>query len=185
MKTRHFPGSGLLFDFGTRDIEAYSAEKPALDLRNYLRGPLTASGVFLGLSGRVERRFTIDMAGNWSGNHGTLDERFRYDDGETGERLWNLVFADNGSFTATAHDLKGMAAGMQRGNAAVMRYRMRVPRGKGEVVVGMEDWFYLVDDGTLVNQARMSKFGLKVGELVAAIRKRSADDAPAAPESPP
>lgn len=35
----------------------------------------------------------------------------------------------------------------------------------------MEDWFYLLADGTLVNRARMSKFGLPVGQLFVTFRK--------------
>jgi hypothetical protein len=36
----------------------------------------------------------------------------------------------------------------------------------------MEDWFYLQDDGTLINRTKMRKFGLTVGELVIAFRKQ-------------
>ncbi len=180
MRTKHFPGSGLLFDLGAQGVDDYAGGTPILDLRDYLNGPLTASGVFFGLSGRVERRFAADMTGRWCGEKGTLEELFRYDNGETGERCWKLTFADDRSFSATAHDVEGVAAGVQRGNAAAMRYRLRVSRTRGDIVVGMEDWFYLMDDGTLINRARMSKFGLKVGELFVSFRKTAAgDDAPA------
>ena len=172
MKTGHFPGSGLLFDLRSQSVDAYAAGTPVLDLRDYLNGPLTAAGVFFGLSGRVERRFTVDMIGRWSADRGTLDERFRYDNGETGDRRWNLTFAEDGTFTATADDVEGVAAGAQSGNAAAMRYRLRLPKAGREIVVGMEDWFYLMDDGTLINRARMSKFGLKVGELMVSFRRR-------------
>ncbi len=171
MRARHFPGSGLLFELMPQRVDAYAAGMPLLDLRDYLSGPLTASGIYLGLSGRVERRFTIAMTGQWSGRHGKLDERFRYDDGETGERCWELEFAGNGNFRATAQDVVGTANGAQRGNAATMQYRLRLPRKAGEIVVGFEDWFYLIDDGTLINRARMTKFGFKVGEVVALFRK--------------
>lgn len=185
MKAKHFPGSGLLFDLGSQSLDAYAAETPVLDLRDYLSGPLAASGVFLGLSGHVERRFTVEMFGRWSGNRGTLDERFRYGDGETGDRRWNLVFADDGTFIATARDVEGTARGAQDGNAAAMRYRLRVPRAKGEIVVAIEDWFYLMDDGTLINRARMSKFGLKVGELLVSFRKRGTGEVSAPPTDSP
>ena len=177
MKTRHFPGSNLLFDFGAQSVAAYAAETPVLDLREYLSGTLIASGVFFGFSGRVERRFVADMRGDWNGNTGTLDERFRFADGEVGDRCWTMTFADDGSFVATAPDVEGHAVGRQCGNAAAMRYRLRVPRGNGEIVVGLEDWFYLLHDGTLINKARMSKFGLKVGELVVSFRKSPGDAA--------
>ena len=185
MRTRHFPGSGLLFDLGAQGVDDYAAGTPILDLRDYLNGPLTASGVFFGLSGRAERRFAADMTGRWSGGKGTLEELFRYDNGETGRRCWELTFADDRTFTATAHDVEGVAAGVQRGNAAAMRYRLRLPRARGDIVVGMEDWFYLMDDGTLINRARMSKFGLKVGELFVSFRKGAAGDGPTAPAPSP
>ena len=173
MKTRHFPGSGLLFEFGSQDVDEYAAETPTLDLRDYLSGPLTASGVFFGLSGQAERRFTVELAGHWEGNRGIVDERFHYENGETSDRRWNLSFADDGTFAATAGDVEGTAKGAQRGNTAAMRYRLWVPRAGSEIVVGMEDWFYLMEDGTLINRARMSKFGLKVGELLVSFRKRA------------
>ncbi|MCY3980308.1 MAG: DUF3833 domain-containing protein [Alphaproteobacteria bacterium] len=171
MRTRHFPGSGFLFDLGSQSVDDYAAETPVLDLRDYLSGPLSACGVFFGLSGRAERRFTVDMIGRWLDGKGTLDERFRYDDGRIDERCWSLTFSGDGTFTATAHDVEGEATGVQRGNAAMMRYRLRVPRAKGDIVVSMEDWFYLMDDGRLINRARMSKFGLKVGELFVSFSK--------------
>ena len=178
-KKRHFPGSALLFELGAQSIDDYAAQRPVLDLRHYLNGALAGSGVFFGLSGRVERRFTVDMTGCWRGNQGTVDEHFRYHDGETGDRRWSLVFADNGTFTATAQDVQGTATGAQRGNAAVMRYRLRLPRAAGTITVGMEDWFYLMEDDMLVNRARMTKFGLKVGEVVACFRQRDFGEPPA------
>lgn len=171
---RHFPGSGLLFDCGRQTLEAYAAETPALDLRTYFRGHLRAAGVFIGLSGCVERRFVIDVLGTWDGNRGTLTERFRFADGEVAERIWTLDFRDGGAFTATAPDVEGAATGRQRGNAAAMRYRLRLPRARGAVSVTMDDWLYLMDDGTLINRARMAKFGLKVGELVVSFRREGA-----------
>jgi hypothetical protein len=66
----------------------------------------------------------------------------------------------------------GEALGMQTGNAAKMTYRLRIPREGDEIVVSMEDWFYLQDDGTLINRTKMRKFGVTVGELVIAFRKQ-------------
>ena len=171
MKTRHVLGSGVLFDLAAQGIDDYARETPILDLRDYLNGPLTASGLFIGLSGRVDRRFTVDMVGTWNGNQGRLVEQFLYSNGETGERCWTLRFTDEKTFAATAHDVVGTARGAQRGSAATMRYRLKVPRARGEIVVSMEDWFHLVEDGTLINRTRMSKFGIKVGELVVSFRK--------------
>ncbi len=184
MKTRHFPASALLFESGAQDIDDYAANQPVLDLRDYLNGPLTACGVFFGLTARLTRRLTVEMSASWTENRGTLDERFRYDDGETGERRWNMAFADSRNFTAQAQDVEGTATGVQSGNAAVMRYRLRLARDKGTIIVGMEDWFYLMQDGTLINRARMTKFGFKVGEIVACFTKGARGDTAALQVNP-
>jgi len=157
---------------GSQALEDYSGGQPELDLRAYLNGPLTASGIFFDRAGRAELRFVVDMEGTWQGNTGTLAERFRYSDGRTDERVWTLRFQDEERFTGTADDVVGEALGMQTGNAAKMTYRLRIPREDDEIVVSMEDWFYLQDDGTLINRTTMRKFGVMVGELVIAFRKQ-------------
>ncbi|MDH3669205.1 MAG: DUF3833 domain-containing protein [Paracoccaceae bacterium] len=157
---------------GSQVLEDYADGKPELDLRDYLNGPLTASGIFFDRAGRAELHFVVDMEGSWQGNTGILAEQFRYSDGRTDERVWALRFQDSERFTGTADDVVGEAQGMQTGNAATMTYRLRIPREDGEIVVSMEDWFYLQDDGTLINKTKMRKYGLTVGELVIAFRKQ-------------
>ena len=156
---------------GSQVLDDYAAETPRLDLREYLNGPLTASGIFFDYAGRADLRFIVDMDGSWNGNTGTLSERFHYSDGQTDERIWTIRFTDDQRFTATAHDVVGEATGGQKGNAAMMKYRLRIPRDGKEVVVSMEDWLYLQEDGTLINRSKMRKFGLSVGELVVTFRK--------------
>jgi len=155
----------------SQSLDSYSGEAPRLDLRDYFDGPLQASGIFFDYSGTASLRFVVDMDGSWQGDTGILSERFRYSDGRTEKREWTIRFSEADSFTATAHDVVGEATGAQSGNAATMRYRLRIPRGDGDTVVSMEDWFYLQEDGTLINRAKMRKFGLTVGELVVTFRK--------------
>lgn len=159
------------FDGRARSLDHYAAEKPALDLRSYLDGPVQASGAMFGPRNRLRFRFCVEMSGTWKGPVGTLAERFTYSDGARSERVWQIVFGRDGQFRATADDVVGEAAGRQAGNAAVMHYRLRVPRGRRSLVLTMEDWLFLMPDGILINRTRMSKFGLKFGELVLAFRK--------------
>ena len=156
---------------GGPSLERHAGRAPRLDLRDYLAGPVCASGIFFDYAGRASRSFTADMEGRWEGDGGTLTERFSYSDGRADVRTWSIRFTGPNGFTATAHDVVGTAAGQQRGNAARMRYRLRVPRGEGQIVVSMDDWFYLQEDGTLIGRTRMRKFGLPVGELVVVFRK--------------
>ena len=167
-----FPLSGVIFDLGSPSPESYASELPVLRFQDYFVGSLSAQGIFVGLSGRVERRFTLSIEGHWSKDHGTLKENFHYCNGETGERVWEMNLSSDRNFSATASDVVGEARGQQCGNAAMMRYRLVVPRtGKKDIIVGIEDWFYLLDGDILINRARMTKFGIKVGEIFASFNR--------------
>ena len=71
-------------------IDDYGRELPRLDLRSYLNGPLVAHGIFTDRSGKVVRRFTVQMACSWQGDEGLLDEDFLYSDGSRQKRIWRL-----------------------------------------------------------------------------------------------
>ena len=54
----------------------YAAEKPVLALEQYFNGNLVAHGIFTDRSGKVIKRFTVEMRCAWQGDTGTLDESF-------------------------------------------------------------------------------------------------------------
>lgn len=151
----------------------YAANKPTLDLRQYLNGELEAWGVLYDLSGKVDLQFTVTMTGTWKGNTGTLEEHFVYSDGRNDTRVWTIAFRDDHNFTATAADVIGKAVGTQDGNAVNMKYTLNAKRASGEtIVLSMDDWMYLIDEKSLINRTKMKKFGLTVGELVIGFRKK-------------
>lgn len=153
-------------------VEDYAANTPKLDIRQYLNGKLEAWGVLFDTSGKADLHFHVTMVGSWQGNVGTLKENFVYSDGRKDERIWTITFTDDTNFTATAHDVEGVAVGSQAGNAANMRYVLNAVRSNGDTItLSMDDWLYLVDDKTLVNRTKMRKFGLTVGELMIAFKK--------------
>ena len=105
----------------------YANEKPVLDLKAYFNGNLTAHGIFTDRSGKVVRRFTVEMACSWQGDDGVLDERFVYSDGETQQRIWRLKKLPDGRYTGTADDVVGTAQGQAAGNAFRWAYTLRLP----------------------------------------------------------
>ena len=68
--------STLLASCASPTAADYAAEKPQLDLKTYFNGELVAHGLFTDRSGKVVRRFVVQMTGTWQGGQGTLDERF-------------------------------------------------------------------------------------------------------------
>jgi hypothetical protein len=146
----------------------YAGTGPAFDLPRTLDGPLVASGVIYGPTGRVATRFTADMQGTWDAEGGTLAESFRFDGGRTLTRAWRIVPDAGGRFTATADDVVGTGTGEVSGATAVLRYRLRLPESSREVDV--TDWLYLGPDGVIANRAQFRRFGILLGEIVGTIR---------------
>ena len=149
----------------------YANEQPRLDLRRYFDGPLTAHGVFTDRSGRVVRRFTVQMVGRWSGSEGVLEEDFRYSDGRTERRVWRLVDEGGGRYRGRADDVVGEAVGIAAGNALNWRYTLALPVDGKVYEVQFDDWMYLMDDRVMLNKAVMSKFGIRLGEVTLAFTR--------------
>ncbi len=160
----------VFLDFMAQRPADYAATEPAFDIRQALDGPLIASGVIYGPTGRVATRFVAEMTGTWDAEGGRLAEDFRYDTGRTQQRAWRIVTGDDGRFTATAADVVGTGQGEVSGATAVLRYRLRLPADAGGWEVDVTDWLYLGEDGVIVNRSQFRRFGILVGELVGSIR---------------
>jgi Protein of unknown function (DUF3833) len=146
-------------------------EKPVLELSQYLNGRLVAHGMFHDRSGKVIRRFVVDMEGRWQGANGVLDERFTYSDGTTERRIWRLHRGADGQYTGRADDVVGEALGRSVGNAFRWAYTLRLPVDGRTIDVQLDDWMTLIDDKTLLNRATMSKFGIRLGEVTLSFTK--------------
>lgn len=153
------------------DIAAYRDERPALDLAQFFAGAVDGWGVVQDRSGKVLKRFTVRIDGAWRGNEGTLDEHFEYADGTREQRVWRLV-KDGNRYTGTAGDVVGSAQGETQGNALHWNYVLAVPVAGRTWHLAMDDWMFLVDDRNLLNRTTMSKFGVEVGSVTLALRRR-------------
>ena len=150
----------------------YAAEKPLLDLKTYFNGELVAHGIFTDRSGKVVRRFVVQMTGTWVGKQGTLDERFTYSDGKTERRVWKLTDEGNGRWSGRADDVVGVAEGRSAGNALNWRYTLKLPVDGKEYEVQFDDWMYLMDERVMLNKAVMSKLGIRLGEVTLSFYKK-------------
>ena len=150
----------------------YAAERPVLDLKSYFNGELLAHGIFSDRSGKVVRRFVVAMTCSWQGNQGVLDERFSYSDGKTERRVWRLVDQGGGRYVGRADDVVGEAIGVASGNALNWRYTLRLPVDGSVYEVQFDDWMYLVAERVMLNKARMSKFGVHLGEVTLSFQRK-------------
>lgn len=181
MKRRHLvlsaaalPVLGSLSACGSQSLQPYTNEKPALDLRTYFNGMVDAWGVFTDRSGQVIKRFTVVMNCQWDGDKGVLDEAFTYSDGTTQRRVWRLQHLGDGRYTGQADDVVGQAQGETAGNTFHWTYTLRLPVDDSVYDVQFDDWMYLMDKDVMLNKATMSKFGIRLGEVTLAFRRRAA-----------
>jgi hypothetical protein len=162
----------LLAGCASHGPEIYRDEKPVLDLRSYFDGTVDAWGLFRDRSGKVVKRFTVEIKCTWDGDVGTLDEAFAYSDGTTSRRVWTIRRLDAHTYSGTAGDVVGEARGEAHGNALRWRYVLRLPVDGKTYDVDFDDWMYLMDEQVMLNTSVMSKFGLRLGEVVLSFRKR-------------
>lgn len=160
-----------MMGFGAQKPQDYARLDPPVDIRQHLSGPIRCEGVIYGPMGRVTSRFTAEMEGRWDGNRGVLTEQFRYDSGTTQNREWRLTLGNDGRILAEADDLVGQGSGEQKGAAVNLNYTIRLPDSAGGHALKVTDWMYLIDDKTIVNRSQFRKFGVKVAELVATMRR--------------
>ena len=82
-------------------VADYKDNTPKLAFEEFFNGPVMAHGIIQSRSGKVMRRFTVDMHGTWNGDKGTLEEIFVYDDNERQERTWHVTRLADGRYTGT------------------------------------------------------------------------------------
>lgn len=164
--------SGGLSGCASVEPIAYAQEKPVLDLKTYFNGTIDAWGLFQDRSGKVIKRFTVLMRCTWQGNTGILDEDFTYSDGTRQKRIWRLTETSPGNYIGKADDVIGEAIGTASGNALNWRYVLALPVDGTVYNVNFDDWMYLVDENVMLNRAVMSKFGVKLGEVLLSFTKR-------------
>lgn len=149
----------------------YAGQTPAFDLRAHLNGPIRCEGVIYGPMGRVASRFVGDFSAEWDGNRGVMKEHFLYDSGRTQDREWRLEIGNDDRIRALADDIIGAGRGQQEGPAVNLNYTIRLPKEAGGHVLNVTDWMYLAPNGVIVNRSQFRKFGIKVAELVATMRR--------------
>jgi hypothetical protein len=162
----------LLGGCASPSLEDYADRSPKLVPKQFFTGELSARGVVKDFSGEVIRTFDADITASWDDQGvGTLDETFRFNDGEVQTRVWTLTPSDKG-YRAEAGDVVEPGTMRWGGNAIHMNYVLRVPYGDGTLDVRMDDWMYLITPDTLINETTMSKWGVDVGEVVLVIQKK-------------
>jgi hypothetical protein len=144
----------------------FKDKKPKFILEQYFNGKTQAWGIFEDRFGNVKRQFTVDINGKWDGKKLILDEYFLFNDGEKSYRQWRITKKKNGRYEGKADDVIGVATGISAGNTLNWSYTLDLKMDDNKSLkVKFDDWMFLQPGGVLLNRARMSKFGVEIGQV--------------------
>jgi hypothetical protein len=150
----------------------FANETPTFVLEEYFEGKTRAWGIFEDRFGNVRRQFVVDIDGTWDGKLLTLNENFVFNDGEKSFRQWRITKNEDGTYTGLADDVIGSAIGIASGNALNWSYVLDLKTGENSTLhVKFDDWMFLQPGGVLLNRARMSKFGIELGQVTLSFMK--------------
>ena len=150
----------------------FKDETPKFVLEEYFNGKTKAWGIFEDRFGNVKRQFTVSIDGVWDGKTLTLDEHFLFNDGEKSFRQWRITRKENGIYEGKADDVIGIATGVSAGNSLNWSYLLDLKMSDNKTLrVKFDDWMFLQPDGVVLNRARMSKFGVELGQVTISFSK--------------
>lgn len=152
-------------------VQEYAERTPVFDVETFFDGALTAHGVVKDRGGKVIRSFSASIDASWQDGVGTLDEDFIFDDGEQQKRIWTLRRQPDGTYIGTAGDVTGEGILTQAGNSVFLDYVLQVPYRGSTIDVRVDDRMYLLTPNLLINESKLRKFGVRVGELLLVIQK--------------
>lgn len=146
-------------------------DRAPFDLLSWLEGHTHALGVFEDRKGRVRRRFSVEMNGTAEGSALRLHERFVFDDGERQERTWVLTRGPGGTFSGRAGDSVSEAHGRFEEGVAYLTSELKLEIGSRSIVMRFDDAFYEAGPGLVLNRSTMSKWGVRLGQILIQFRK--------------
>ena len=161
----------LLGGCGTASIEDYRDRSPAFMPEDFFNGALSAHGVVKDFSGAAIRHFNADIIACWSEGVGTLNELFIFDDGEQQTRIWTLTPSGDQTYIGTAGDVIGAGSARWEGNAMFLDYTLRIALEDISIDVHIDDRMYRISENVVVNESKMRKWGVGVGEIVLTLIK--------------
>lgn len=137
-----------------------------LRMENFFPGRVMAEGVFTPRFGGDPRGLTVTIDSTWDGKVLILAEDFVYSDGERDKKTWRLTPTGDRTFSGVREDVIGTARLFPDGPAMRLDYTVILKtEAFGPLHVRFRDILALQPDGSLLNKAVVSKWGLTLGTV--------------------
>ncbi len=147
-------------------VAAFQATAPAMDPIRFFAGHVRSWGVIEDRSGQPTSIVTTDCTGEADGPDGLrMTQRLQIGREAPVTREWRMRRTAPGRFEATANDAVGTAQGEASGNAFHWRWTLALQPGNAFKNVDMDQWWYLLDDGSMLNRTTIRKVGVIAAEV--------------------
>jgi hypothetical protein len=162
MKRRHF----ILFPlFGVASLGSSIATAKAVTVEQALLGKLIGRGRFTAPLGGVDRSFTVTLNGRKEGETLVIPELIRFDDGEVKRFTWRIRPTGPGRWAGTREDVVGEARITERNGQVRLIYTADFESNGSVQRLDFDDLIWMRSDGTLINEAKVKRFGVTVGNV--------------------
>ena len=163
------PLAALLVLSGCSDsmpVSAFASHGPSFDPITFFTGHKTSWGVLENRSGQPTSIVTTDCQGTAEGPDGLhMVQVLRIGDDKPVTRDWHMRRTAPGRFEATANDMVGNTVGEAAGRAFHWHWTLALSPGNPIKNVTLDQWWYLENDGSLINRTTISKLGYIAAEV--------------------
>ena len=147
------------------NVQQFAGTAPAMDPVRFFTGHLTSWGVLENRSGYPTSAITTDCEGEAEGPDGLHMVQHLTEGSDHQTRDWHMRRVSPTHFEATANDVVGTAAGDAAGRVFHWRFVLALEPGNSLKNVEMDQWMYLMDDGSMMNRDTIKKLGVIVAEV--------------------
>lgn len=154
----------------TLGLASQHAAAAEFRLESWFEGRTVARGEFSTITG-YKRGFDVILTGTWNGRTLNLREDFVFDDGEKDRKTWRFTKTGPGTYSGTREDVIGATTVKVEGNTARFSYDVYLDGKNQKNRVRFADVMELRADGTVLNTAKVSKFGIPIGRTKVEFRR--------------
>jgi len=156
---------GLLSCGRATPVDGFRSTTPAMDPIRFFTGHVRSWGVLENRSGEPTAVVTTDCLGESDGDTLRMVQHLTVGQDAPTTRTWQMWRAGPNRYEATANDMVGTATGEASGRAFHWIWRLALSPGNDLKNVSMDQWWYLLDDGSMLNRTTVRKLGVILIEV--------------------
>ena len=138
---------------------------PGFDPVRFFTGHVRSWGVMENRGGGPTSIVTTDCTGTVVDGELRMTQTLHVGDDPAQTREWRMRRTGPGVYEATANDMVGPATGTASGRAFHWRWTLALSPGNPLKNVTMDQWWYLQEDGSMLNRTIVTKLGVIAAEV--------------------